>query len=121
MSGGGVGDVSAVSQTTTAPFLRMSSAVTQGVRAGSASENTLGRLGAVSAIKAAVRGSPVTMASFSPVRRWKLSAKNSPMALAGSAIFKSVPIAHGSMTIRSGTNSAGTTSRPDQAKPSTRW
>jgi len=38
ISAGGVGVVSAVSQTTTAPLLRMSSGVTQGERAGSASK-----------------------------------------------------------------------------------
>src|SRR5580692_5715792 len=38
ISGGGVGVVSAVSQTTTAPLLRISSGVTHGERAGSASK-----------------------------------------------------------------------------------
>src|ERR1700722_15909513 len=38
ISAGGVGVVSAVSQTTTAPLLRMSSGVTHGERAGSASK-----------------------------------------------------------------------------------
>src|SRR5579871_632361 len=46
MSAGGVGVVSDVSQTTTAPLARMSAGVTEGERAGSSSKYTLGRLGA---------------------------------------------------------------------------
>src|SRR5690242_8108630 len=121
MSGGGVGVVSAATQTTTAPLLRISSAVTHGERSGAASNKTLGRLGAETAISAAVRGSPVTIASFWPVRRSKLSAKNRPMARAGWATFRSVAVAHGNSTIKTGTNTAGTSNNPAQAKPSTRW
>ena len=69
MSAGGVPAVSVVGQTTIAPLALTSSSVTQGERSGAASRNRLGRLGAPSAINAAVRGSPATTRNGMPVRR----------------------------------------------------
>src|SRR5262249_7258553 len=83
ISAGGVPAVSAVGQTTIAPLLLIASGVTHGERSGVALRKRLGRLGAPSAISAAVRASPLTICSGAPVRRSKLSEKKRAIASAG--------------------------------------
>src|SRR5262249_61939795 len=89
---GGAPEVSVVGQTRIAPFVLRSSKVSHDERSGAASKNSEGRLGAPIAIRAAVRGSPATIGSGAPRRRWELSSKNCAIARAGWVMFSAIPI-----------------------------
>src|SRR5262249_61791911 len=101
-------------QTTIAPLLLIASGVTHGERSGVASRKTLGRLGAPSAISAAVRGSPVTIFNGAPVRRSKLSEKKRAIACAGYVTLRST-LTHRRATTAAIAMIGGTNSRADQA------
>src|SRR5262249_57363131 len=120
ISAGGVPAVSVVGQTTIAPWLLIASGVTHGERSGVASRKRLGRLGAPSAISAAVRGSPVTIFSGAPVRRSKLSEKKRAIACAGYVTLRST-LSHGSTTSAAIAMIGGTISRPNQAAMTPCW
>ena len=66
-------------------------------------------------MSAAVRASPLTIASERPVLRSKLSAKKRAIAAAGCVTLRSVPAAHGRTMIIAGTRIAGMISNPAQA------
>ena len=100
IAGGGSPRVVVAGQTTTAPLAAMSCGVTHGDSAGVAKNSRLGRLGAVSATRAAVCVSPVTTASGRPVRRSKLSAKKRPISAAGCATLRSTANVHGKSSNR---------------------
>src|SRR5712691_474791 len=120
ISAGGVPAVSAVGQTTIAPLLLTASGVTQGERSGVALRKRLGRLGAPSAISAAVRVSPVTICSGAPVRRSKLSEKKRAIASAGCSTLRST-LSQGRIVNAAPAMIGGMIRRPNQAAMTTFW
>src|SRR5262249_37172939 len=105
-------------QTTIAPLLLIASGVTHGERSGVALRKRLGRLGAPSAISAAVRASPPTICSGAPVRRPKLSEKKRANAAAGCRTLRST-LHQGRVVKAAPAMIGGMIRRPNQAAMTT--